>query len=105
VLIQLNGLAIGGPEVGRIIASGRPTAHYPVRRPASYVAPFDTDTPKGNVTMQYLGTILTIIFVLAKLNGTVDWSWWLVLSPAIVTVAVAAFVIVGALFAAVMAAE
>ena len=25
--------------------------------------------------------ILTIIFVIAKLSGVIDWSWWLVLLP------------------------
>lgn len=28
-----------------------------------------------------LPSILTIIFVIAKLFGVVDWSWWLVFSP------------------------
>ena len=27
---------------------------------------------------------LTIIFVIAKITGYVDWSWWLVFSPIIV---------------------
>ena len=28
--------------------------------------------------------ILTIIFVVLKLIGTIDWSWWLVLLPEII---------------------
>lgn len=28
-----------------------------------------------------LQTVLTIIFVVLKLVGVVDWSWWWVLSP------------------------
>ena len=28
-----------------------------------------------------LGSILTIIFVLAKLGGYVAWSWWVVFAP------------------------
>ena len=27
--------------------------------------------------------LLTVIFVLAKLGGFVQWSWWIVLAPAI----------------------
>jgi hypothetical protein len=30
--------------------------------------------------------ILTIIFVILKLCGTIDWSWWLVLLPEIVAI-------------------
>lgn len=28
--------------------------------------------------------ILTIVFVVLKLIGTIDWSWWLVLLPEII---------------------
>lgn len=31
-----------------------------------------------------LGTILTIIFVVLKLCGVIDWSWWLVFLPVII---------------------
>ena len=30
--------------------------------------------------------ILTAIFIILKLCGTIDWSWWLVLLPEIVAV-------------------
>lgn len=30
--------------------------------------------------------ILTLVFVLCKLGGIVDWSWWIVLAPEIVAV-------------------
>lgn len=33
-----------------------------------------------------LPSILTIIFVIAKLFGVVDWSWWLVFSPLFATI-------------------
>lgn len=26
-------------------------------------------------------SVLALIFIILKLNGNVDWSWWLVLSP------------------------
>ena len=35
-----------------------------------------------------LPTVLTLLFVLLKLTGNIDWSWWLVFSPLIVTYAV-----------------
>jgi membrane protein YdbS with pleckstrin-like domain len=28
-----------------------------------------------------LGTVLLVVFVVLKLTGNVDWSWWWVLSP------------------------
>lgn len=31
--------------------------------------------------MQYFLMALTLIFVLAKLFGQIDWSWWLVFLP------------------------
>lgn len=30
--------------------------------------------------------ILTIIFVIAKIVGYIDWSWWLVLLPSIISI-------------------
>jgi hypothetical protein len=43
--------------------------------------------------------ILTIIFVVLKLIGAVDWSWWLVLLPELIAVgiyvAVTSFVGIG----------
>lgn len=32
-----------------------------------------------------LASILTIIFVIAKLTGYVSWSWWVVFSPVLVS--------------------
>lgn len=29
----------------------------------------------------FLGSVLTIIFVLAKILGYIDWSWWWVFAP------------------------
>ena len=34
----------------------------------------------------FLG-LLTILFITLKLLGTIDWSWWLVLSPIIIGIA------------------
>lgn len=31
--------------------------------------------------------ILTIVFVVLKSNGWIDWSWWLVVLPEIIAVA------------------
>lgn len=28
-----------------------------------------------------LGTVLFIVFLILKLTGTIDWSWWWVISP------------------------
>jgi len=36
---------------------------------------------------------LTIIFVIAKLLGYIDWSWWTVFLPAIISIGVTTFII------------
>lgn len=33
--------------------------------------------------------VLTVIFVVAKLGGYLDWSWWIVFSPVYISVAFA----------------
>ena len=38
--------------------------------------------------------LLTLIFVVAKLTGYLSWSWWLVFTPSIISVALL-FIIVG----------
>lgn len=35
-----------------------------------------------------LTSVLTIVFVVLKLVGVIDWSWWLVLLPSIIGVSV-----------------
>lgn len=34
-----------------------------------------------------LTEVLTVVFIVLKLIGTIDWSWWLVLLPEIIAVA------------------
>ena len=41
-----------------------------------------------------LSSILTIIFVIAKLFGVINWSWWLVLLPSIISVGLWVLIIV-----------
>jgi hypothetical protein len=41
-------------------------------------------TKKYEITYKFglpLGTLLVIIFVIAKLAGVIAWSWWWVFSP------------------------
>ena len=45
--------------------------------------------------------ILTIIFVLAKLLEIITWSWWLIFLPAMIGVAIGAFIVVLAIFLAI----
>ena len=35
-----------------------------------------------------LPTLLTVLFVALKLCGVIDWSWWWVLSPILITVGI-----------------
>ena len=45
---------------------------------------------KENTKVGYKGIgfahILTIIFVIAKIVGYINWSWWLVLLPSIISI-------------------
>ena len=34
----------------------------------------------------HLSHILTIIFVIAKIVGYINWSWWLVLLPSLISI-------------------
>lgn len=43
-------------------------------------------------------SLLTVLFIALKLTGFIDWSWWLVVMPTLVHVAV--FVLVIAVAAA-----
>jgi len=36
-----------------------------------------------------LPTLLTVLFVALKLCDVIDWSWWWVLSPILITVGIA----------------
>lgn len=43
----------------------------------------------------FLG-LLTLIFIVLKLVGTITWSWWLVFSPSILSFVIYISVVVGA---------
>ena len=34
--------------------------------------------------MKFLAVVLTIIFTVARIMNLITWSWWLVLSPALI---------------------
>ncbi|MEN2515940.1 hypothetical protein AADG60_05585 [Lactobacillus johnsonii] len=36
------------------------------------------------IFMKFLAIVLTIIFAIARIMGLIAWSWWLVLSPALI---------------------
>lgn len=38
--------------------------------------------------MKFLAIVLTIIFAIVRIMGLIGWSWWLVLSPALIYCAV-----------------
>ena len=42
-------------------------------------------------------SIPTIVFIVLKLTGIINWSWWWVLSPLWITAAVAALFLLAAL--------
>lgn len=42
-----------------------------------------------------LSGVLTLIFVVLKLVGVIDWSWWWVLSPILIDIGLTILVIAG----------
>ena len=40
-------------------------------------------------------SVLTIVFVVLKLVGTIDWSWWWVLSPTLINIGLTILVLIG----------
>ena len=40
-----------------------------------------------------IGMVLFIVFLILKLTGTIDWSWWWVTSPLWIPLAAAAVII------------
>lgn len=48
--------------------------------------------------------ILTIIFVIAKIVGYINWSWWLVLLPSIISIGLSTLVTIIVLVVALIAA-
>lgn len=40
------------------------------------------------IFMEFLAIVLTIIFAIARIMGLIGWSWWLVLSPALIYCAI-----------------
>ena len=51
--------------------------------------------------MKYLLVLLTLIFVICKIFGLLQWSWWLVFLPAIILFLFYAIVFVMALIVAI----
>lgn len=42
-----------------------------------------------------LGGVLTVVFVVLKLVGVIDWSWWWVLSPTLIGIGLSLIIIIG----------
>lgn len=49
--------------------------------------------------------LLTVAFIILKLLGKIDWSWWWVLSPPFITFGVIVFILVCAAVIAAMAVK
>jgi hypothetical protein len=52
----------------------------------------DKDT---NNTGLGFSSVLTLIFVVLKLVGVIDWSWWWVLSPILIDIGLTILICVG----------
>lgn len=42
-----------------------------------------------------LASVLTIVFVVLKLVGTINWSWWWVLSPILINIGLTIIILIG----------
>jgi len=40
-----------------------------------------------------LSSVLLVVFIVLKLTGNIDWSWWWVLSPLWIPLVIALFII------------
>lgn len=62
-------------------------------------------TIKGGTSggVSFLG-LLTIVFVVLKLTGYIDWSWWWVISPSLLG-CLGGFFLVGVIFGIVILSE
>jgi hypothetical protein len=52
----------------------------------------DTGASSGPATWP-IATIVTIVFLILKLTGVIDWSWWWVLSPLWISALFTAFIL------------
>ena len=46
--------------------------------------------------------LLTIVFIVLKLIGKIDWSWWLVLLPTLIELGIISIMIIGFIIYAVV---
>jgi len=46
-----------------------------------------------------LASVLTIVFVVLKLTGNIDWSWWWVLCPSLIDIGLFVLLLFGVLVA------
>lgn len=51
-----------------------------------------SDNTAGSSGIGFTG-LLTVAFIVLKLTHVIDWSWWWVLSPAWISLALAVFVL------------
>ena len=42
-----------------------------------------------------LSGVLTVVFVVLKLVGVIDWSWWWVVSPTLISIGLTTLIIIG----------
>jgi len=59
----------------------------------SYLHRNDTNTSSGAGCLGGLPTTLLLLFVVLKIVGVIDWSWWWVISPFWITAGLAVLVL------------
>lgn len=45
-----------------------------------------------------IASVLTIVFIVLKLVGTINWSWWWVLSPILIDIGLSIIILIGCAF-------
>lgn len=46
------------------------------------------ETKQNNSSTSGILEVVTIVFVILKLTGVIDWSWWIVFSPILVPITI-----------------
>jgi ABC-type antimicrobial peptide transport system permease subunit len=66
----------------------------------------ENDNTKGGCGIGFLAGVTTLLFVILKLTHTIDWSWWWVFSPLLISIGFWLFsVIIVSLITSIIAAK
>ena len=56
------------------------------------------ETSNSNYPMVGFAELLTFVFIVLKLCGVIDWSWWWVISPLLISIGITLIIIILIMF-------